>query len=44
MTLVVVYRLFLNDDPDAPNRTWFKWRRQPTTTAAASKQPELTGD
>jgi multiple sugar transport system permease protein len=41
MALVIIYRLFFNDDPGAPKRTWFRWRQpgQP-----ASEQPELTGD
>jgi hypothetical protein len=43
MALVILYRLFLNDDPDAPNRTWFKWRQRPASTPAVT-QPEVTGD
>jgi multiple sugar transport system permease protein len=44
MALVTIYRLFLNDDPDAPNRTWFKWRQRPAASAPEVRQPELTGD
>ena len=39
MVLVIVYRLVLNDDPDAPKRSRFKWRRSP-----AAEQAEGTGD
>jgi hypothetical protein len=41
MALVITYRLFFNDDPDAPKRTWFR-RQQPGQPA--SEKPELTGD
>jgi multiple sugar transport system permease protein len=39
MVLVMVYRLVLNDDPDAPKRSRYRWRRSST-----AEQAEVAGD
>jgi multiple sugar transport system permease protein len=43
MALVTIYRIFLNDDPDAPPRQLFRWRRSPSSSNG-TKQHESTGD
>ena len=40
MALVIIYRLFLNDDPDAPRKPILRWRtpKRPTDEAKLVEQ------